>query len=80
MLTQSSTTSRPKLLLKRPQSMVQDGSYAPLSANPYDLSAYCDQSPVIVRPEAPMVLVHDNFSKLGARQVFVVDSIGGCKF
>ncbi|TIB66930.1 hypothetical protein E3P77_01929 [Wallemia ichthyophaga] len=60
---------------KRFSTVVCDG--APLSANPYDLSAYCDLSPLVVRPEAPMALVHDNFSKLGARQVFVVDSVGG---
>ncbi|EIM22382.1 hypothetical protein WALSEDRAFT_32065 [Wallemia mellicola CBS 633.66] len=70
----SNSNSRSRLTLFKRFSGVHD---APLSANPYDLSAYCDLSPVVVRPEAPMALVHDNFSKLGARQVFVVDSIGG---
>lgn len=48
-------------------------------ADPFDFSVYMDQAPLTVSSNSPLELVHQFFTKLGARYVVVVDTDGLCK-
>ncbi|WVN85875.1 uncharacterized protein L203_101027 [Cryptococcus depauperatus CBS 7841] len=51
-------------------------SYVGNTHNPYDLSRYIDQAPIIVQIHSPLELVQQLFVRLGVRQVIVVNSRG----
>jgi len=44
--------------------------------NPFDFTAYMDQAPLTIQSNAPLELVHQFFTKLGARYVVVTDTDG----
>jgi chloride channel 3/4/5 len=46
--------------------------------DPYDFSVYMDFSPVTVNSNAPLELVHQIFTKLGARFILVNNLDGYC--
>ncbi|KAG5725593.1 H(+)/Cl(-) exchange transporter 3, partial [Termitomyces sp. T112] len=45
----------------------------------FDFSIYMDQAPLTVQSNSPLEMVHQFFSKLGARYVVVTDTEGLCK-
>lgn len=48
--------------------------------DPFDFSIYMDGAPLTVQDNSPLELVHEFFTKLGARYVVVTDPDGYCEF
>ena len=47
--------------------------------DPFDFSIYMDEAPLTVQDNSPLELLHEFFTKLGARYVVVTDSDGYCE-
>jgi hypothetical protein len=47
--------------------------------DPFDFSIYMDKAPLTVQDNAPLELLQEFFTKLGARYVVVTDSDGYCE-
>ncbi|KAJ6586988.1 chloride channel [Mycena vulgaris] len=56
-------------------SSLLDGAQGP-EVDPFDFSIYMDQSPLTVQSNSPLEMVHQYFTKLGARYVVVTDTDG----
>ena len=48
--------------------------------DPFDFSIYMDKAPLTVQDNAPLELLQEFFTKLGAKYVVVTDSDGFCEF
>jgi chloride channel 3/4/5 len=46
--------------------------------DPFDFSIYMDQAPLTLQSNSPLEMVHQYFTKLGARYVVVTDTDGFC--
>ena len=51
-----------------------------VDSDPFDFSIYMDKAPLTVQDNSPLELLHEFFTKLGARYVVVTDSDGYCEF
>ena len=47
--------------------------------DPFDFSIYMDEAPLTVQDNSPLELLHEFFTKLGARYVVVTDPDGFCE-
>jgi len=55
-------------------SLLENGQGSEL--DPFDFSIYMDQAPLTVQSNSPLEMVHQYFTKLGARYVIVIDTDG----
>ncbi|KAJ7084448.1 chloride channel [Mycena belliarum] len=59
-------------------SSLLDSAQGP-DVDPFDFSIYMDQAPLTVQSNSPLEMVHQYFTKLGARYVVVTDMEGVCE-
>lgn len=50
-----------------------------MERDPYDFTVYMDSSPLTVNSNSPLELVHQMFTKLGARYIIVNNLDGYCE-
>lgn len=61
-------------------SLVEEEGDAVEGNDPFDFSIYMDKAPLTVQDNSPLELLHEFFTKLGARYVVITDSEGYCEF